>query len=121
METHSQMDNVPCPSCRKFIPKTDVRNESGRKMNVSRLVALVNPVTRIASWLERLLSCTETLLITVDLPASHSEIALKSRFERYEVVHGEKVLIHTTWALYSPRMAALLLWLLKEVSKSAQP
>ena len=72
MATHSQMDKDPCPSCRKFIPKTDVRNEIGKKMNVKRFVAFVNRVTSTACSLERFASSMEALLMIVDRPASQS-------------------------------------------------
>ena len=74
MATHSQMDNVPCPSCRKFIPKTDVRNEIGKNIKVKRFVAFVKLVTRTACSLERFASWMEALLMIADRPASQSVI-----------------------------------------------
>ena len=82
--THSHIVKVPCQNCLESIPNTRVTNEIGRKMKIRRLVALLNPVTSTAARLERFVSSTKTLLIIVivDLPASHSEIAFWIRVER---------------------------------------
>ncbi len=81
MATHSQIDNVPCPSCRKFIPKTDVRKEIGKKTKVKRFVAFVNPVTSTACSLERFASSMDALLMIVDRPASQSLMMFGVRVE----------------------------------------
>ena len=43
MATHSQIDNVPCPSCRNVLPGIDVRCEIGKKVEVNRLCHKYGP------------------------------------------------------------------------------
>ena len=81
--THSQIDKVPWPNWLKFMPKTEVTNEMGRKMKVRRVVAFVRSATRAACSFERLFSSMEVLLMIVDLPASQSSMMLWIRVERY--------------------------------------